>query len=61
MVGDDYALLAPLCVCVVCILCVCVMDVLLLSFEARCMLDGIKRRLKKTRSSLSVARCNVPS
>lgn len=30
------------------------MDVLLLSFEARCMLDGIRRRLKKTGSSLSL-------
>lgn len=30
------------------------MDVLLLSFEARCMLDGIKRRLKKTTSFLSL-------
>ena len=30
------------------------MDVLLLGFEARYMLDGIKRRLKKTTSFLSL-------
>lgn len=41
--------------CFPCSVCVCVMDVLLLSFEARCMLDGIRRRLKRTGSSLSVA------
>lgn len=41
--------------------CVRVMDVLLLSFEARCMLDGIRRRLKKTGSSLSVALSVSPS
>lgn len=40
-------------VCVYACASVCVMDVLLLSFEARCILDGIRRRLKKTGSSLS--------
>lgn len=53
MLDDDSAPLALLCSCL-CV-CECVMDVLLLSFEARCMLDGIRRRLKKTGSSLSVS------
>lgn len=57
MVHDDSALPALLCVCVrACLhVCVYVMDVLLLDFESRCILDGIRRRLKKTGSSLSAS------
>lgn len=54
MIEDDSARFAFLRVCLYMRAYVCVMDVLLLSSEARCMLDGIRRRLKKTGPSLSV-------
>lgn len=43
------------CLCVCECVSVFMMDVFLLSFEARCILDGIRRRLKKTGSSLSAS------
>lgn len=56
LLDDDSARRAPLAHASVCV-CVYVfmMDVFLLSSEARCILDGIRRGSKKTASSLSAS------